>query len=144
MLHQRVKVAVVDDEPTLRKSFVRFLRAAGYEARVYASGQEFLDDCRRERPDCAIIDCQMPGLSGVEVLEHLKSFDIHLPVSMFAATDDAEVRHACAMLGAQSFVLKPADGEALLTAIKAMLERPAAEGRPISKKATGSYGELRK
>lgn len=117
---QRARVAVVDDEATLRRSFARFLRAAGYEASVYASGQDFLDACGRDRPDCAIIDCQMPGLSGVEVLERLRRCGIQLPVAMFAASDDAELRRACSTLGAQSFLLKPADGAALLIAIRSM------------------------
>jgi FixJ family two-component response regulator len=120
---QKARVAVVDDEATMRKSFARFLRAAGYDARVYASGQEFLDACRRDRPDCAIIDCQMPGLSGVEVLERLRRSGIQLPVAMFAASDDAELRCACTTLGAQSFLLKPADGAALLSAIRWMVRK---------------------
>ncbi len=125
---QRARVAVVDDEPTMRKSFSRLLRTAGHEARLYASGQEFLEACRRDPPDCAVIDCQMPGLSGVEVLERLKGCGIHLPVAMFAANDDAELRCACKTLGAQFFLLKPADGAALLNAIRSMVEqsRPAA------------------
>jgi DNA-binding NarL/FixJ family response regulator len=79
-------------------------------------------------PDCAIIDCQMPGLSGVEVLERLKRYGIHLPVAMFAASDDAELRRACSTVGARSFLLKPAVGAALLTAIRSMIEQSGKKG----------------
>lgn len=121
-----LRVAVVDDEPTMRRSFARLLRSTGYDASVFSSGREFLDACQREHLDCAFIDCQMPGLSGVEVLEHLRRSGMALPVAMLAAIDDAEVRKACAALGTRFFLLKPADGTALLNAIESMVSaRPS-------------------
>jgi FixJ family two-component response regulator len=115
------RVAVVDDEPTMRRSFARLLRSAGYIARVYSSGREFLDACQREEPDCAFIDWQMPGLSGIEVLEHLRVRGIGVPVAVLAAIDDAEVRQTCSALGTRFFLLKPADGAALVNAIESMV-----------------------
>ena len=116
-----LRVAVVDDEPTMRRSFARLLRSVGHEPSVYSSGWEFLDACKREHLDCAFIDCQMPGLSGVEVLEHLRRNGVGMPVAMLAAIDDAEVRRACSALGMRFFLLKPADGAALLNAIEQMV-----------------------
>jgi FixJ family two-component response regulator len=115
------RVAVVDDEPTMRRSFARLLRSTGYDASVYSSGREFLDACQREQLDCAFIDCQMPGMSGIEVVEQLRRSGIGMPVSMLAAIDDAEVRKQCTALGTCFFLLKPADGAALLNAIESMV-----------------------
>lgn len=120
-LRRSCRVAVVDDEPTMRRSFARLLRSTGYDASVYSSGREFLDACEREHLDCAFIDCQMPGLSGVEVVEQLRRSGIGMPVSMLAAIDDPEVRKQCTALGTCFFLLKPADGTALLNAIETMV-----------------------
>lgn len=121
VLPRPFRVAVVDDEPTMRRSFARLLRSTGYDASVYSSGHEFLDACQREHLDCAFIDWQMPGLSGVEVLEHLRRRGIGMPVAMLAAIDDPEVRKTCKALGTRFFLLKPADGTALLNAIESMM-----------------------
>lgn len=115
------RIAVVDDEPTMRRSFARLLRSTGYDASVYACGNDFLDACQHEHLDCAFIDSQMPGLSGVEVIEQLRRRGIGLPVAMLAAIDDAELRRACSALGTQFFLVKPADGAALLNAIESMV-----------------------
>jgi FixJ family two-component response regulator len=115
-----LRVAVVDDEPTMRRSFARLLRSTGYDASVYASGRDFLEACQLDQVDCAFIDCQMPGLTGIEVLEQLRCNGISIPVAMLAAIDDADVRKQCTALGTCFFLLKPADGTELLNAIESM------------------------
>lgn len=89
--------------------------------RTYASGSDFLEACRHERFDCALLDWQMPDQSGLEVLEHLRSSANSLPVAMCAGTDDGELRSTCAALGVKTLLLKPAEGAVLLATIRSML-----------------------
>jgi len=121
-MHRGSVVAIVDDESIIRTSLARFLQVVGFTVKVYASGKEFLDACTHDIPDCAVIDCQMPGLSGIDVLECLNVAGRGMPVIMFAATDDAEVRRTCKVLGARSLLIKPADGAAVLAAIAGALD----------------------
>jgi len=65
-------IAVVDDEESVRKALVRVLQAARFSARGFDSGTEFLETWHFERPDCLVLDLQMPGLSGTEVQRALR------------------------------------------------------------------------
>jgi FixJ family two-component response regulator len=73
-------IAVVDDEESVRKAVVRLLQAAGHTARGYASGPEFLENWLVDRPDCLLLDLQMPGLSGMDVQSALNRAKAHIPV----------------------------------------------------------------
>ena len=64
-------VAVVDDEASVRTALGRLLRLADYEVAAFASGDAFLASLATRRPDCAIIDIHMEGLSGFEVKSRL-------------------------------------------------------------------------
>ena len=67
MAARRPLVAVVDDEESVRRAVARMLVASHFDVETFASGQEFLDAVQQRRPDCVILDFQMPGLTGREV-----------------------------------------------------------------------------
>lgn len=127
-------IAVLDDEATIRKSMVRFLRTHGFETIDYALAHEFLRASRDERFDCAVIDCQMPELSGIQVVEQLRREGNALPVIMFSATDDSHVRRTSRALGVRVFLLKPVDARVLLTAIEAALKYGRVDCRQLASK----------
>lgn len=56
-------IAVADDEEAVRKALVRVLQSAGYTARAFVCGAEFLNAWHFDRPGCLLLDLQMPGLS---------------------------------------------------------------------------------
>ena len=66
-------IAVVDDEFPIRNSLRRLLLAADYDAVVFASGDEFLQSLTDQSPDCVLVDLNMPGLSGLDVVLRLKA-----------------------------------------------------------------------
>jgi FixJ family two-component response regulator len=120
---RRPLIAVVDDEAAVRKSLSRFLGAAGFDVLAYASGQEFLDAWSNDRPDCVLLDLQMPGLTGVDVQGRLGSSGECSPVVIITANDDPDVRSKCIALGVEAFLLKPVNGEYLLQVIRSLIER---------------------
>lgn len=124
---KRALVAIVDDEWAVRKSLLRLLRAAGIDAQPYASGQELLDACRLDCPDCVLIDLQMQGLTGIDVQERLACAGIRAPVVIITANDDPEARRKCIALGVDAYLLKPVDGEYLLKVIRSLLGRKEAD-----------------
>ena len=115
------RIAIVDDEDAVRKSLRRLLRVAGFEGMDYASGTEFLQACSNNWPHCALIDLQMPGLTGIETQERLTRAGIHLPVIIITAHADAVVRERCTALGIRALLLKPFDGEQLLSLIASIV-----------------------
>ncbi|MET0657579.1 MAG: response regulator [Steroidobacteraceae bacterium] len=120
---RRPAVAVIDDEPGVRKGLSRLLRAAEFDPRSYASAQEFFDSWELQPPDCVVVDLQMPGASGMEVQMRLKCAGARFPVIVVTAHDEPEAHRRCLALGAVAYLCKPLDGEELLEAIQAALSR---------------------
>jgi len=111
-------IAVVDDEDSVRRAVLRVLRAAGFCARGFASGAEFLNSWHFDRPDCLVLDLQMPGLSGVEVQKSLVSAGANFPVVIITAHDTLSQREECIRHGAAAYLCKPLDIGALLHAVE--------------------------
>src|SRR5262245_19007606 len=118
-----VRVAVVDDEATVRKALRRLLAASGLAVETFASGQEFLDSLARQKPDCVILDLHMPGLTGLGVQRELARTGVRLPPVIITAYDDAEWRVQCLDAGAAHYLLKPLDGRTLLDAIATAVDK---------------------
>jgi FixJ family two-component response regulator len=112
-------VAVVDDEASVRKALTRLLRAAGYEAKAYASGEEFLDALAHERFGCLILDLQMPGMSGLDVQNEPGFLEAAVPTIVISARDEHEARESCLAAGVFAYLPKPVDDAELLAAVQA-------------------------
>ena len=110
-------IAVVDDEESVRKAVVRLLKSAGHTARGFASGSEFLQCWPGDKPDCLMLDLQMPGLSGTEVQRALNCAGAHLPVIVMTANDAPGAREECMREGAVAYLSKPVDVLVLLDAV---------------------------
>ena len=110
-------VAVVDDEPSVRNALLRFLRAAGFAARGFASGSEFLESWHFDRPDCLLLDLQMPDMSGTEVQKALNLAGAKFPVIIVTAHDAPCDRDESMRLGAAAYLCKPIDIFAMLQAM---------------------------
>jgi FixJ family two-component response regulator len=115
-------IAVVDDEESVRKAVVRLLMAAGYSARGFASGNDFLQNWPVNRPDCVFLDLQMPGLSGTEVQRALNCCGADVPVVIITAQDAPGLREQCLREGAIAYLRKPLDRGVLLNALKLVLD----------------------
>lgn len=118
---KRVSVAVVDDEPAVRKGLSRLLRTADFDPRTYESAQDFLNHLANERPDCLIVDLQMPGVSGMELQAILRRDGTHLPVIIVTARDDPESHEKCLALGAAACLCKPLDCDTLVDVIHSVV-----------------------
>jgi len=110
-------IAIIDDEESVRKAVVRVLNAAGFAARAFASGTDFLDCWHFDRPDCLILDLQMPDLSGKEVQRSLRAAGAHFPINIITAHDSPSLREECMSAGAVSYLSKPLDIRTLVEAI---------------------------
>ena len=110
-------IAVVDDEESVRKAVVRLLQSAGHSAQGFASGSEFLQSWPGDKPDCIMLDLQMPGLSGTEVQRALNRAGAHLPVIVLTANDAPGAREECMREGAVAYLSKPVDVLVLLDAV---------------------------
>jgi FixJ family two-component response regulator len=130
MEKSRLRVAVIDDDESVRKALKRLLRAVNLDADAFASGREFLDSVASHVPDCVVLDLHMPGMSGLDVQGQLEREDLRIPIVVITGYDEPQARAQCPAAGAAAFLRKPLDDEVLLAAI----ERAASPAR--SAKAT--------
>ena len=116
---ERLRIAVVDDEESIRKAFKRLMRSAGMDVDTFPSGVEFLEAMPRYRPDCVVLDLHMPGVNGFDVQARLAQSGSRLPVVVITGHDTPESRARALAGGAAAYLLKPVDGPMLLDAIAA-------------------------
>jgi CheY-like chemotaxis protein len=113
-------VMIVDDDPRLSAALQFRLEQAGYRVRSACSGQDFLAQLDMQRPDLILLDLMMPDISGLEVLEYLRS-DPELsgiPVVVVTAWGHAAVQTRCRELGAKGFLSKPFSLRALAETVE--------------------------
>jgi DNA-binding NarL/FixJ family response regulator len=117
--HVVVRLVLADDEPLLRRG-LRVLLETGRRVEVVAEasdGAELIEAVREHRPDVVLVDVQMPGVDGLEALRRLREWP-DPPVVAVLTTFDLDDYVASALdLGAQGFLLKDAEPDALVRAV---------------------------
>ena|SRR5213594_3741313 len=114
-------VSIVDDDASLRRSLRNLLLSVGFRVETFASAEEFLSSARREHTGCLLLDLQMPGMSGLELLRHLATANSRIPAVVLTAHGDEETRRLSLQAGAVAFLDKPFRSDALLAAVRAAL-----------------------
>lgn len=118
MSERRIRVAVIDDDPSVRRALQRILKVMDVSVEGYASGEEFLASLQQQQqPDCVLLDLHMPGMSGLEVQEQLNHLQERPPVIIVTGHHESGMRRRCILAGASGYLRKPIDGELLRRAI---------------------------
>jgi len=117
-------ILVVDDVPAMAEQYAYDLqRVGGYETLVAAGGREALDMMASEAVDCVILDLEMPGVDGFEVLQTLKDRGIGTPVIVYTGTGDYDRCVQAIRLGAYGFIDKAESMERVVLEVENALER---------------------
>ena len=121
-------VLVVDDEPDIVALVAYHLAKAGYRVSTAATGAEALELSRRERPALLVLDLMLPGLSGFDVLEQIRSDDAtrDVAVLMLTARREEPDRIRGLSLGADDYLTKPFSAQELVLRVGAILRRVSA------------------
>ena len=110
-------IAVLDNEPEMRKALRRLLSCCGFRVVEYAGGDEFLAALDLHPPDCLLLDLHMPEINGFDVLEAKRFRQMPMPVVVITAHDEPGTAERVLALGASACLRKPVDRDALLSAI---------------------------
>lgn len=126
MANNRI-VHVVDDDASIRRAMSRLLHSAGLTAVGYETAQAVLAAAPSLSFGCILLDVQMPGMDGLELLGRLNEIGVELPVIVMTGHGDVPTAVRAMKAGAVDFIEKPIDETHLLTAIEAALteKRPA-------------------
>ena len=116
-----VTVFIVDDDEGMRRGLEFLVRSAGYEAKCFESAPPFLEFYKPTMRGCLLLDVRMPGMSGLELQEHLQSRRIGIPVIIVTAFANVPMAVRAIQAGAFDFIEKPFEGAALLTRVRRAL-----------------------
>lgn len=112
--HVSLTLAVIDDDADVRSALARLLRSMGHNVRVFASAEEF--EPEGAALDCLIVDVRLPGVSGLELAERLRTSSASLPIVLI--TGDSEwVARDSTRAADTPWVTKPFDEVTLMAAI---------------------------
>ena len=125
-----MKLLVVDDDPELRPLVGFALRQASYLVVEAASGEEALQQLERELPDLMILDVNLPGIDGFEVLRRARAGGRRLPILMLTVRGEEEDLVRGLDLGADDYLTKPFSPRTLLARVRALLRRAGEEAPP--------------
>jgi putative nucleotidyltransferase with HDIG domain len=118
-----VTLLVVDDEAPIRDALRRFLVQQGYEVATAASGEEALAILQRQRITGMLLDVNMPGISGVDLVPQIMELEPTIALLMLTAVNDATSAALCMQRGAYDYLIKPIDLGHLSRAIHHALQR---------------------
>jgi len=123
MANRLPHIAVVDDEESVRLALARMLRASSFEVSIYRSGEDFLESLKTVVPDCAVLDYQMPGLTGRDVQRALSIAKLSLPIIIVTAHDQPSLREKVLADGAVAYFTKPLRRDTLIAALGQAIHR---------------------
>ncbi len=125
MPDQTPVVYVVDDDLSVRESLELLIRHAGWRPVLLASAQEFLARSPAEVPSCLVLDVSLPGISGLDLQQHLAGRTA-MPIIFITGYGDVPMSVRAMKAGAVEFLTKPFNTEELLTAMRGALDHSRA------------------
>src|SRR3954471_20893142 len=117
------RVAVIEDEPAIRRGVADALRFADYEVTEAADGAAGLEVALRRHVDLVLLDLLLPKRDGLDVLSELRRLRPTLPVIILTARGSEDDRVRGLKLGADDYVVKPFSARELLARVEAVLRR---------------------
>ncbi len=118
-------VHVIDDDAAMRDSLRFLLESAGFAAQTYETAMEFLEASPDLAGGCIVTDIRMPGMSGLDLVRHLKARNVNLPIVMITGHGDVPLAVESMKAGVADFLEKPFNDEALLRAINSAIAQPS-------------------
>ena len=115
-------IYLIDDDKSVRRAFEIFLRSADLDYKSLESAEEFLLIFKPNGKDLLVLDLNMPGITGCDLLKKFMEEGIHLPVIAVTGFDEQKYRECCKAYGVIAYLRKPVDGEALIDLIKYNLD----------------------
>jgi FixJ family two-component response regulator len=119
-------VAVVDNDPGMRKAMAILLSALGYCTELFSSGKAFLDAATASEAICLVVDIQLGDISGLEMARQLVASGFAFPIIFMTACDDEMIHGQAMKFGYVAYLRKPFSADFLVEAIvKAIGHIPA-------------------
>ena len=146
----RQQIYVVYDDPVVREALSMILRKEGYDVICFADGAALLAAGSRKMPACILLDIDIPGPSGIDVLKKLRAGKCAVPVFIISGKGDIPTAVEAISCGAVDFIEKPFRGSDVVARLRAELaggasrQAAAADVCPSLECLTGRENEVLK
>jgi len=111
-------IFIIDDDRNVLRGFQVLLKSAGLECSVFDNVEEFLRKWNKDENDMLLLDINMPGIDGCDLLDYFEKRNLHLPVIVITAYDQPGSRSISENYGVLAYLIKPVDSEVLIELIK--------------------------
>ena len=132
---KKIRILWTDDEIDLLKPYILFLEEKGYMVMTASNGDAAIDLVKKHHFDIVFLDEHMPGLSGIETLNIIKSFSSNLPVVMITKSEEENIMDAAIGSKIADYLIKPVNPNQILLTIKKNIETK----QLITKETTSAY-----
>jgi DNA-binding NtrC family response regulator len=117
------RIFLIDDDELITSMLSRVLKGAGYEIRVENSADGIVDKIRPWSPDIVLLDINLPGKSGIDILQEIVAREVPTQVLMLTADDTAETAVKAMKLGAADYLTKPFNVEEVKIVLRNIMEK---------------------
>ena len=111
-------VYLIDDDSSVRRGFGIFIKSMGMEYQAFQTAEDFLSGITLDSNDLIILDLNLPGMGGCDVLRQFMNRGINIPVIVVTAYEDQQSVAFCRQYGVKAYLKKPVDGNSLVDLIK--------------------------
>ena len=125
------RILIIEDDNSVASALQDLLRAEGFEVEMQTDSAAGLAAALSGTHDVVVTDLQMPGVSGLQIIEQLQAAKPHLPVILITAFHTTEVAIRAIKLGAYDYLLKPIDPSEFLSILKRALESTRLLAKPL-------------
>jgi FixJ family two-component response regulator len=122
-------ISIVDDDPSVRESTMDMLNSMGFVTETFQCADDFLESNRLDGTSCLITDVQLPGMTGLELYDHLVRSGKVVPTILITAFPDDRDRARALQAGVFCYLTKPFGENELLACIRLALERRHGDAR---------------
>jgi len=117
-----LRIALVEDDPSMASAIVRMLRLMGMAAEHFRSAEHLLS-AGGAGHHCYVVDIHLPGLSGLDLQRKLRSLPTPTPVILITGDDDPDLQLDATQAGAAAVLIKPFTGRALADTVRRIASR---------------------
>ena len=117
------KILIVDDDPNITKSLRVILQKEGFITLAVSSGEKAIDEVKKDSPDLILLDLVLPGLSGIEALKCIKTFEQEAIIVIITGHPSFESATEAIKCGAYDYIIKPYNIDEVLFTVKRAIEK---------------------
>jgi FixJ family two-component response regulator len=113
-----VPIFIVDDDPSVRDALTLLFKVEGFVSQAFGDGGTFLEALQLTKPVCVILDLQLPGIPGLEVMKRLSAMRFQAPIFVISGHSDVPMAVEAMKLGALDFLEKPFSASIMIERVR--------------------------